>query len=121
MKEITTANIATIPARIKAGLKSKTIANRLAIIGPANEAAEKNTHIFLAAEGSVFSVIIFISGPRTIESPKPKMANRIISTNATVAKGKNITDEPAANIPANIIFFGAKISPRNPFRSCPAA
>ena len=64
-----------IPVTVNTARHSKNIDKRLAINGPAKPAILKSVQIILACMAAVFSDITFISGPRSIESPKPISAN----------------------------------------------
>ena len=66
-----------IPVTVNTARHSKNIDKRLAINGPAKPAILKSVQIILACMAAVFSDITFISGPRSIESPKPISANAV--------------------------------------------
>ena len=72
-----TASVIT-PADTKVNLQSNISARKLAIKGPAKDAEEKHTQILRAWAGMVFSEIIFMRGPRSMDIENPNSAKQSI-------------------------------------------
>ena len=101
---------ATAPATINARFHPLISAKTLATNGPAKDEKEKNTQIRRAWFGHVFSEIVFIKGPRSIESPKPKHAKQIICSTSPSKNGKTTSEPPETKRPILTKFLGEKIS-----------
>ena len=110
-----------MPATINVLRQSKIIEIRLAIRGPEKLAKEKKVQIVREYFGSVFSVIVFTRGPRSIDRDNPIIANNIIFIKANSINENNILAIPHNIIPQVIIHFGFTTSPIMPFISWPVA
>ena len=109
------------PVAVKTALHLKNMDNILAISGPAKPAMLKRVHIIRACVAAVFSDITFISGPRSMESPKPISANAVKCRIRLSKMGMTKVLTLLIPSPIIIIYFGCTRSPIKPFISCPTA